>query len=78
MATRFAGDLFNIAYDDSGDVESSVLMSKFPELRNVGSFPASTKPSLADFFAKKTYDNPQLTGGGFAPKPFGGFKVSGY
>ena len=77
MATRFAGDFFGVGLDESAYADSSELMKAFPELRSLGAAP-SKKTSLEDFFKNKTYESPQLTGGGFAPKPFAGFKVSGY
>lgn len=77
MATRFAGDFFGVGIDTNEFADNSELLKAFPELKNISVKPEK-KEALAEFFSKKSYNNPQLTGGGFAPKPFAGFKLSGY
>lgn len=62
--TRYAGDVFNISFQDPEDQDISKLMSYFPGLRNT--------------FGKKSEgadeNTPMQTGGSYATQPFAGFK----
>ena len=72
MATRYAGDYFGIAVDDSTD--ASTLMEYFPDLRETYRKKAKTEPQRPEE-QKNSRNEPRLTGNLRAAKQFAGFKT---
>lgn len=72
MASRYAGDYFGVAIDDSTD--ASKLMEYFPSLRETYKRKTKTEPQRPEK-QKNSRNEPRLTGNLRAAKQFAGFKT---
>lgn len=72
MASRYAGDYFGVAIDDSTD--ASKLMEYFPSLRETYKRKTKTEPQRPEE-QKNSRNEPRLTGNLRAAKQFAGFKT---